>query len=209
MINLIKKDLIVTFSNKQSIFTFIFLLPLLMFLVGSEDISMMFMYSTITFCFLSIRTSFSYEIKDSPHLFIQSLPVKKSDIVLGKYLSIIVNFVIASVFTVFYLFLLSFIFKFSISDLKINTLMLSFATVIILMSMSVPMDFIFAPKIANFINMFVYIVFLNFFIIGSNSLVNFLGFFTDYRIGIFLLTASIYTLSIFLSVFLYKNRNFT
>lgn len=208
MTNLIKKDFIVTFSNKQSIFTFLVLLPLLMFIVGSDDINMMFMYSTITFCFLSIRTSFSYEIKDRPQIFIQSLPVKKSDIVLSKYLSIIVNFLMASVFTFTYLFILSFIFKFSMEDLNLTTIMMSFSTVIILLSLSVPTDFMFTPKVSNFLNMFIYILFLNFFIIGSNSLVNFLGIFKDYRIGIALLTLGVYLLSIVLSVFLYKNKKF-
>ena len=208
MLNLIRKDLLITYSNKLSYYMLLILIPLFLFLIDDFNANMAFMYSVITFVFVSTKTPFSYELKDKPQLFIQSLPVTKTDIIISKYLSIFINFIIGSPFTIIYLFVLSLMSIIDVSTLTFSTTIITLATSIVLISVSLPLEFIFTPKMANFLNMLIYIIFLNFFIIGDNPILNFINIFSDYRIGIILIVVLFYFLSMGISNVLYKNRKF-
>lgn len=208
MLNLVRRDFIVTYSNKITFYILIGMIPLFLFLIDDFNANMAFMYSTLTFIFIATRTPFSYEIKDKPHLFIQSLPVTKTDIVVSKYISIFINFIIGSIFTIIYIFVLNLLGFIDISVLTFGTLVTTLITSIVLLSISIPTEFIFTPKTANFVNMFIYILFLNIFILQDNLILNFINIFSDYRIAIALIVSLTYFLSMAISILLYKNRKF-
>lgn len=208
MLNLIRKDFLVTYSNKFAFYMLLLLMPLLIFFIDDFDSNMAFVYAVLTFVFISTRTPFAYEVKDKPHLFIQSLPVTKTDIVISKYISIFVDFLIGSIFTTLYIAFLSLFNLLDISVLKFSTVILTLAVSIFLVSISLPAEFMFTPKMSNLINIIIYVTFLNFFIIGDNPILNFINIFSDYRIGIGLIVVLVYFLSMGISNFLYKNRKF-
>lgn len=208
MLNLIRKDFLVTYTNKFAFYMLLLLIPFFLFFVDDFDANMAFVYSVLTFVFISTRTPFAYEGKDKPHLFIQSLPVTKTDIVISKYVSIFVNFLIGSIFTTLYISFLSLFNLFDISVLKLSIVILTLAVSIFLISISLPAEFIFTPKISNLINIIIYVTFLNLFIIGGNRVLNFINIFSDYRIGISLIVVLVYFLSMAVSIVLYKNRKF-
>lgn len=208
MFNLIRKDFLVTYSNKFTFYLLLGIVPLLMFLVDNFDANMVFMYAVLTFVFIGMRTPFSYEIKHKPHLFIQSLPVTKRDIVISKYLSIFVNFLIGSIFTIIYIFVLSLLGFIDIWSLEPGALLVTLVASIALLSISLPAEFSFTPKTANFVNMSIYIFFLNTFILEDNLIIKFINIFSDYRLGVALIIFAVYFLSMGLSVILYKNRKF-
>lgn len=208
MLNLIRKDFIVTYSNKFAFYMLLLLMPLLIFFIDDFDSNMAFIYAVLTFVFISTRTPFAYEVKDKPHLFIQSLPVTKTDIVISKYISIFVDFLIGSIFTTLYIAFLGLFNLLDISVLEFSTVILTLAVSIFLVSISLPAEFMFTPKMSNLINIIIYVTFLNFFIIGDNPILNFINIFSDYRIGIGLIVVLVYFLSMGISNFLYKNRKF-
>lgn len=208
MLNLVRRDLLVTYANKFAFYMLLGMLPLFLFLIDDFNANMAFMYSVLTFMFIATRTPFSYEIKDKPHLFIQSLPVTKTDIVISKYISIFLNFIIGSVFTIIYIFILSLLGFIDISVLSFGTIIVTLATSIALLSISLPSEFIFTPKTANFVNMIIYIIFLNMFILEDNLILKFINVFSDYRLAIALIVTLVYFLSMGVSVLLYKKRKF-
>lgn len=208
MFNLIRRDFIVTYINKTAFYLLLGMIPLFLFLIDDFNADMAFMYSLLTFMFISTRTPFSYEAKDKPHLFIQSLPVTKVDIVVSKYISLFIIFLIGGLFTIVYIFILSLLGFLDIWSLTLGAVLVTLATSIALLSISLPTEFIFTPKLANFITMLIYILFLNMFILNSNPILNFIDIFSDYRIGISLIVALLYFLSIGISILVYKNRKF-
>lgn len=208
MLNLIRKDFLVTYSNKFAFYMLLLLIPLLLFFIDNFDSNTSFMYSVLTFVFISTRTPFAYDMKDKPHLFIQSLPVTKTDIVISKYISIFVNFLIGSIFTTLYISFLSLFNLLDISVLKFSTVIFTLSVSIFLVSISLPAEFMFTPKMSNLINIIIYVTFLNLFIIGDNRILNFINIFSDYRIGIGLILVLLYFSSMGLSIVLYKNRKF-
>lgn len=208
MFNLIRKDFLVTFANKFAFYLLLGMVPLLMLFMDNFDSNMIFMYSVLTFVFICTRTPFAYEIKDKPHLLIQSLPVTKTDIVISKYLSFFIYFTIGAVFTLVYLLFLTLLGFINISNLMLETVIITLATSILLLSISLPAEFMFSPKTSNLVNIIVYVIFLNFFIIGDSPLLQFINLFSDFRIGIALIIFVVYFLSIGISVLLYRNRKF-
>lgn len=208
MFNLIRRDFIVTYINKTAFYLLLGMIPLFLFLIDDFNADMAFMYSLLTFMFISTRTPFSYEAKDKPHLFIQSLPVTKVDIVISKYISLFINFLIGGLFTIVYIFILSLLGFLDIWSLTLGAVLVTLATSIALLSISLPTEFIFTPKLANFITMLIYILFLNMFILNSNPILNFIDIFSDYRIGVALIVALLYFSSIGISILVYKNRKF-
>ena len=208
MFNLVRRDFIVTYSNKIAFYFLLGMIPFFMLTLDIFDGNMIFIYSVITFVFMGTRIPFSYEIKDKPHLFIQSLPVTKTDIVVSKYISIFVNFIIAAIFTGIYIFVLSLINFIDISNLSFTTVVLTLMASMVLLSISLPAEFMFTSKTANFVNLAIYITFLNMFILKDSSILNFINIFSDYRIGLALVVLGVYFLSMALSILIYKNRKF-
>lgn len=208
MFNLIRKDFLVTFSNKFAFYLLLVMIPLFLFSIDGFDANTAFSYSILTFVFISTRTPFAYEVKGKPHLFIQSLPVTKLDIVVSKYLSIFIYFFIGTIFTLAYIFILSLLGFMDISKLLVETVIISLGINIGLLSLSLPAEFRFNPKISNVVNIIIYVVFLNFFIIGDGPLINFISLFSNYRIVITLILGLLYFLSMGISILIYKNRSF-
>lgn len=208
MINLIRKDLLITYSNKFSYYMLIIMVPLFLFLIDDFNANMAFMYSVTTFVFVSTKIPFSYELKDNPQLFIQSLPVTKTDIIVSKYLSILVNFMIGSLFTIIYLFVLSLMNIIDVSTLTFSTTIVTLGISIVFISISMPLEFIFTPKVANFLNMFIYILFINIFLLQDNFILRFIKIFSDYRFAMVSIVVLVYFLSMGISNVLYKNRKF-
>ncbi len=211
MINLIKKDLLVSYSNKISIIMILMYFPLILLILGTRDINSIFIFSTFSFCFIMIKIPFSYEIKDKPHIFIQSLPVKKSDIVISKYISILVNFAIAIVYTFVYMWISSVIGLIDVDKIELSTILYTLAITIVALSISLPTQFRFSPKMANFLNMFLYIGMINIIIAGGDTvlkLIN-LDFHNLYNLlGLVGGILALYLISIVISISLYKTRNF-
>ncbi|NBI07265.1 ABC-2 transporter permease [Senegalia massiliensis] len=159
MLNLIKKDIIVSLSNKSILLMLLIYVPFIILAFGTESISKIFLFSTFGFCHMIITTPFSYEIEDKPHIFIQSLPVKKTDIVISKYINIIISFILGTIYSLVYIWIMNIIGILDSSKIDIITLVFAFGLTIVVSSVSLPTQFKFSPKIAKFINTLLFLMF--------------------------------------------------
>lgn len=210
MLNLIKKDFIITYSNKTIFLAFLFFVPILFFLKDTLNSNMVFLYSVLPICFLSTRSSFSYDSMRKSEFLIQSLPVTKRDIVVSKYLSIFINFTIACIFTISYMFVLNNATPISIdlSNLRFNSIVSGLVLVILYVSLSMPGEFGFTPKTSSILNTIIYVTFLNLFMMGDSPILDFPNIFSDYKLATGLIVILIYLVSMKVSILLYKNRKF-
>ncbi|HZJ83864.1 MAG TPA: ABC-2 transporter permease, partial [Clostridia bacterium] len=175
MINLIKKDILVSYFNKNSLILLIFYIPFVILVIGPGDPNTVFLFSVFSFVFMMIKTPFSYEIKDKPHIFIQSLPVKKKDIVISKYASIFINFVVGTIYTLAYMWIMSLTGLLYLKRFEIFTILIALGFIVLSQAISLPTHFRFTPKVANFLNMGIYILLLNFIVLDGDLLLRFLS----------------------------------
>ncbi|MBI6871544.1 ABC-2 transporter permease [Clostridium aciditolerans] len=85
MFNLIIKDILI--QKKTVLFTFVYMLFLIVFLKEASFVSAMVMMS-----YILVITGFSLEEKNKSDIMLNSLPIKRRNIVLAKYLSVFIYF---------------------------------------------------------------------------------------------------------------------
>lgn len=211
MINLIKKDMRVNFSNKVTNIMLIMYFPIILFLIGAESINLLFVFSTFSFAFIMTKINFVYETKDRFHIFIQSLPIRKRDIVIGKYLAVFINFAIGIVYTLLYIWIFSVIGLMNLEGIKISTVLSTLGLTMLALSISMPLQFRFTSQIANFLNMFLYMIMITFITLDGDIILKLLNF-DIYKLGnilgLLFLIIAVYLISIKISIWLYETRKF-
>lgn len=211
MINLIRRDMLVSYLNKSSLLLLLAYVPFTVLFIGPEDPNKAFLFVTFSFVFIMTRIPFIYEIKDKPHIFIQSLPVKKRDIVISKYLTIFVNYLLGTIYTLVYMWIMSLIGLLDVDKLEVFTILSTFGFTVVSLSILLPTHFRFSPKVANYVNMFIYLIILNFIAIDADAIFKILSidFYNIYNtLMISGLVLAIYLLSIIVSISLYETRKF-
>lgn len=211
MINLIRKDILVSYSNKGSIAYFLFAVPFILFVLGAEEPNKIFMFVVASFVYIMTKIPFSYEIKDKPHIFIQSLPIKKKDIVIAKYISIFINFGVGVIYTFVYMWIMSLIGLVDVDKIKVINVLLTLGFTIVTLSISMPMQFRFTPKVANYLNMFFYIGIMNLIVLDGNLIAKILGLDLSNIYTRLVIVSGIlvlYLTSMSISIGLYNSRKF-
>lgn len=211
MINLIRKDILVSYSNKGSIAYFLFAVPFILFVLGAEETNKIFMFVVASFVYIMTKIPFSYEIKDKPHIFIQSLPIKKKDIVIAKYISIFINFGVGVIYTFVYMWIMSLIGLVDVDKIKVINVLLTLGFTIVTLSISMPMQFRFTPKVANYLNMFFYIGIMNLIVLDGNLIAKILGLDLSNIYTRLVIVSGIlvlYLTSMSISIGLYNSRKF-
>ncbi len=156
MFNLIAKDILVQKKQLPLSFAYILLIVFAFQSVGKA----MFAVSIVAFTYMMIMTSCAYEDKNKADILLNSLPLKRSSIVLAKYLSVLVFFLMG---TVAYA-ILTLVISISGIPIKPNPLSLEsfvggFAGVSLLSGLFLPVFFklgYIKSKIYNFILFFVF-----------------------------------------------------
>lgn len=211
MFNLIRKDIIVSYSNKLTIIMILLYFPFILFTVGSENTNMLFILSASSSAFIITIIPFVYEIRDKSHILIQSLPITKKDIVMSKYISIFINCGIGILYTGLYMLIFSLIGLINVDKIGISIILSTLGFSILAISISLPMQFRFMSMLANFINMVFYMIIINIIVFGEDVLMKILSFdMTNiYNIlGIVGATVMVYFLSMMASIVMYKTRKF-
>lgn len=203
MFSLIRKDFLLTFSSKTTIFMFLIFVPFFQLVLGAEDNVSVPLISIVLIGYMLTTMSFLFEVKNKPYVAIRSLPIKTTDIVISKYTQIFSNYIIAVVYNFIYINALKLI-GFEVSgSFDVTILKSSFLLLVLSLSISLPLQFRLPPKLANFVNIFIYISVVNHFSINvyDSTFAN-LG---D-PITIILLISAFF-ISMGISTLLYKNRN--
>lgn len=211
MLSLIKKDLIVSFSNKVTNVMFILFFPFILFLSRIEDINQIFMFSTFSFAFIMTKIPFSYEERDRSHIFTQSLPITKGDIVISKYLSIFLNFLIGLMYTFVYMWLTNIIGIINMDKIPTSIIWSTLGFTVLALSLSTPIHFRFSFKIANFVNIFFYIIIVSYIMLSEDLFLKLLNIKFNGNFSKLIIVGGIigiYFISMAVSIGLYKTRKF-
>ncbi|NFS32605.1 ABC-2 transporter permease [Clostridium botulinum] len=154
MLNLIKKDLIII---KSYIIKTLAILALYMFIFDKTDKQGICILSIYLVVYILISMSFYYRERVKEDYMLKSLPVKKNEVVLAKYTSVIIYF-IASLILMYIINFIAYILNFKdiIEFPQISTIFLSLSIIFISMAIQLPIYFKLYHSKARIVNTFVY-----------------------------------------------------
>src|SRR5699024_8421067 len=187
-----------------NIFILIFMIPFILLAFGADKVGEAYPLLVFAFVYILTITPFNYDMQRKSYMIIESLPIKKKDIVMGKYLVTLINFLLSTVWCWIYLWIISLLDFVNMDLLNISSLENAFFTSIFSLSIILPPLFILPPKIARYFSMFVYIFIFSMMFSKVEKLfhVNLFQGARGYIIGLV-----VYLISMGISVLLYENRD--
>jgi len=210
MLALIKKDFKLNFAVKSSLISLVLLVPFMVFIMEINNIDRIYPFVILSFGYILTNIPFKYEAREKPHLLMQSLPIKKRDIVISKYITALINYCIALAIAWILFNLIDLIYFKTEMSLNLKVIKETFFAYILITSINLPSQFRFSHKLANVVNVFVYVIIVNFFIFMADEttiikLLNKSILIDD--LLVLVVTAIIYFISMILSIYLYKTRD--
>lgn len=209
MLGIIKRDLMLLWSNKRDRFFMIFYIPILLLVLESYDLKWLYLAIIVAYTYILSILSFSHDINGKAKYIIHSLPINREEMVFYKYLSSFVYLAITIVYVGIYLWIINAIGIKPVDYFNLEMIIKAIPIIMILTSIVYPVYFIFEFKIAQIIHM---IVFITFFIgmgilgsVGDKFLVSRIGFIK--RKSMIYVSIEMYIISLFISMKLYKNRD--
>ncbi len=171
MLNLIKKDLIIT---KSYIIKALAILIFYIFIFNEMDKQGIYIIGIYLIVQILISVSFFYGERAKEDYILKSIPVKKKNVVLAKYISIIIYF-IAFLILIYLSNFIVHILNFSdiIQSLKISTIFFSLSTIFISMAIQLPIYFKLNYSKGRIINNFIYFgIFIAIYTLYDNNHLN-------------------------------------
>lgn len=207
MFSLIRKDMLLTFSTKGNFLTIILLIPLMNLMLGVSKPSQLIAISIISITHILTIASFSYELRSKSNMLIQSLPIKKRDIIFSKYISIFINFIFSVIVTVVYLWITS-LFKIkTVDSFNFNIIKDTLSILLLGLSISLPLHFALPPKMANFTNVFILMMIINTVILGPNSINSMFNSKGSGDFKLLIIAVVVWVLSMIISLMIYEKKD--
>ena len=200
MLNLIKKDLILSIRNVVSWLLIVTLIPLLLILLDLMNSPGIVARVIYLVTHILILGSFDYETKNKPHTFINSLPIKRKEIVVSKYLLLFINFIVATVIIYAYLSLGNLFGARTMEGFNISAILSAFFMSMISIAIILPIYFMAHIRVASGIASGIFIFTFNLMeeIVGSKI------FGKSYMVLIIIIA---FLVSMYLSMVLYENKD--
>lgn len=206
MLNLIRKDLLLNFSSKQSVIFLILFFPF-MLLVLETNSTNIYSLMILSYGYVLNNMPFKYEVINKTHMLIQSLPIKKRDVVLSKYISIFINYFLGVILVGIYFGIIS-VFRIKIGEgLSISLIWQTLIIFIFITSISLPAYFRLPPRLGNIVNVMIYIIIINIFVIGSSDNIDILTALNGQRFNLPIITPIVYLISMLISIGLYETKD--
>ncbi|GMG97442.1 ABC-2 transporter permease [Tepidimicrobium xylanilyticum] len=209
MLAILKKDLILLFSNKREILFMIFYIPFLVFTVESYDPKILYFTIIIFFTYFMSLSSFYHDVDGKGKYILNSLPITGKRIVVYKYISIFAYFIISIVFVGGYLWIINTIGLATVDYFNIKMIFKAIPIVMLIISTVFPAYIFFEPRIARIVNMLVSVVFIvglmNLGYVGEKSLVKMVGI-LEGNSPVYLCIIA-YVVSLILSMVLYQKKD--
>lgn len=161
MINLIKKDLAIAFSKKNAA---IFLAYCLFIITVIDTFSSDNIYILIisTIAYFLVSENFIYDERTKGEYIINSLPVKREEIVLSRYLSLIFYISAATVFAATIGALTALMNIGNIGFINMNVIKKVFISNIVMISLILPLFYKFGYRTIKIIYLLIYMLFFSF-----------------------------------------------
>lgn len=209
MLGILKRDLTLILSSKQEIFLLLFYIPFLLFIVDSYNPEYMYFVILVAYTYLLSITPFSYDVAGKYRYIINSLPINRNEVVLYKYISTFVYFVLTIVYAGVYLWIINLLNLADVDYFNLEMILKAIPIIMIFTSIVFPAYFRFEPKIAQIVHILVFVFFFigatNITLVGEKSFLNQIGFLKYLNIP--LIAVIVYIVSLLLSIQLYKNRD--
>lgn len=212
MINLIRKDILISMTKWNTITLILFSLFYFIMLDNIAVEKRLILLVTIIPFFI-MQSSFSFDDRNKSIRLIRSLPVRSEEVIYSKYLGLVMNFAVIVLLLQLILFILS-IFGLNIGMISFHQLLLSGVFIMFVTSISFPVYFKLSynkSRIFNIILVVFVLTMLNFFFSGEiGSLYNvgkYLEKINKYFVLVILVTILIYFISSIISINLYKTRD--
>lgn len=209
MLGILKRDLLLMISSKQTIILLIFYIPLLITIVDSFVPEILYFAIIVFYTYLISTMSFTYDITGKSKYIMSSLPISRRETVLYKYLSTFVYFLATVVYVGVYLWIINALNFASVDYFNLKQIINALPVVMILTSIVYPVYFRFEPKIAQIVQIFVFVFFFtavsNASFTGDKGIMKYLG---KLQWGqIMAIALIVYILSLIVSMQVYKNRD--
>ncbi|MDV3429434.1 MAG: ABC-2 transporter permease [Bacillota bacterium] len=212
MINLIRKDILISLS-KWNVIT-LSLFSLFYFnMLDNITVEKRLLLLAVIIPFFIMQTSFSFDDRNKSIRMIRSLPVRPEEVIYSKYLGMVINYAVITLVLQLILFILN-ILGLNIGIISFHKLLLSGVFIMLVTSISFPVYFKLSynkSRIFNIIFVIFILTMLNFFFSGDmGSLYNvekYLDKTNMYFILAILVTLLIYFISSIISINLYKTRD--
>lgn len=209
MLAVLKKDLILLISNKRELIFMLFYIPFLIFTVDSYDPKMLYFTIIVTFAYFTSLSSFYHDIDGKGKYILNSLPITARRIVLYKYASIFFHLVISIVYAGIYLWIINLAGITIVDYFNIEMIFKAIPIVMLIISIIFPAYILFEPRIAQIINMLVFLGFLIGMVslgaLGEKSFIKMIGIFQGNSLTY--LAIIMYLLSLLLSMVLYQKKD--
>lgn len=209
MIKLIKKDLILTYFSKGAITLILFFIPFVMFLIDFQIKERIIAVVIFTITYVLAIGPFEHEEKSRPHMLIQSLPIKKNEIIISKYIGMFVNYILALVYTGIGLWIIKFLGNSSVDSLNLSIIKITLPIVIIFHSIILPILIRLSTKVASAIGMGIFVFINNTYLIYDYEKTCMRLLETSKPLLVPIMVIIILFISIGLSIALYENRDLT
>lgn len=175
MLNLIRKDLIIT---KSYMIKALAVLIFYIFAFNEINKQVMYLMGMYLIVHVLISASFSYgEIAKEDYI-LRSIPINKKDIVLAKYVSVIVYFVAYLILIYLINFAINILnFDNIIKPIQISTIYFSLSVIFISAAIQLPIYFKFSYNKWRVVNGIIYVLFFSmiFKLNDNSSLINYIG----------------------------------
>ncbi|MFS8540958.1 MAG: ABC-2 transporter permease [Tissierellales bacterium] len=209
MLGILKRDLLLMISSKQTIILLIFYIPFLITIVDSFVPEILYFAIIVFYTYLISTMSFTYDITGKSKYIISSLPISRREVVLYKYISTFVYFLAIVVYVGVYLWIINSLKFVSVDYFNLKQIINALPVIMVLTSIVYPVYFRFEPKIAQIVQIFLFVFFFtavsNTSFTGNKGILKYLGMLQwEY---IMIIALAMYILSLLVSMQVYKNRD--
>ena len=210
MIEIIKRDLILTFSDtKQRVFVF-FMIPFLLLAIDTQRMDWLYFMIIVGVSYTLVLIPFYYDINNKSDRMVASLPISRKEIVIYKYLGVFVYLFISIVYVGIYLWIINKIGLVNVDYFNLSMIKKIIPYFLLSMSIMLPINFKLGVRYINIANKIINMGAIMFaFIMASSSAEgNPIQFIKYLDSPIFLLGAvGIFILSMIFSIKLYENKD--
>lgn len=207
MFKLIRKDLLLALSNKFNLISTLLFAPLLLFFMDFQVNEKIIVIIICGMSFFLLSLSFYYVDKLKPEVLIQSLPIRKREIVLSKYMLVFLCYLIGVIY-VSILFKVAEFLGYSITaNLNISIIKITLPLVIIHQSIILPISFGISDRLTNGIGTGLLVFINNFYLMHDFERTSRMLLNSSNRFSVALIVILIFVLSIIVSITLYENKD--
>ena len=165
MLGIIKRDLMLLFCNKRDGIFMLFYIPFLILIIDSYDPKWLYLAIIVAYTYIASITSFYYDMDGKGRYIINSMPIKSSEFIIYKYLSIFIYFIMTIVYAGVYLWIINSTGLKTVDYFNLEMVIKAIPIIMFTTSIVFPAHFNFEPKIARIVHM---VVFIGFFIGMAN-----------------------------------------